>query len=143
MSPLNGDSDCCWRALSEEVIGGIKEWRLRHPKATLREIGAAVDQQPPRFRVCMLPATTFGLPVAGIFAASPVTAGWCDTPEGAPTPRSPGLAAVRLLSVDRPRLFPESSGGRATPGQDHGVAPAPFGGTFTWLFAGICGTVHC
>jgi hypothetical protein len=131
MSSLNGDFDCCRRALSEEVIGGIKKWRLQYPKATLREIGVAVDQRPAQFRACMLPATTFVLPVARIFAASPVTAGWCATPKGAPVPRSPGLAAGRLLSVDRPRLFPESSRGQATSGQDHGVAPAPLGGTVT------------
>ena len=29
-----------WRELSEAVIVGMKEWRLQHPKATLREIEA-------------------------------------------------------------------------------------------------------
>jgi len=27
-----------WRTLSEEILSGMKEWRLAHPKATLREI---------------------------------------------------------------------------------------------------------
>jgi hypothetical protein len=27
-----------WRTLSEEILCGMKEWRLAHPKATLREI---------------------------------------------------------------------------------------------------------
>jgi YgiT-type zinc finger domain-containing protein len=36
--------DARWRALAEEVIVGMKEWRLRHPKATLREIETALDE---------------------------------------------------------------------------------------------------
>lgn len=27
-----------WRELSEEVLSGMKEWRLAHPSATFREI---------------------------------------------------------------------------------------------------------
>lgn len=34
-----------WRRLSEEVITGMKEWRQAHPKATLREIEAALDER--------------------------------------------------------------------------------------------------
>ena len=34
-----------WRALAEEVLVGIKEWRLQHPKASLREIEAALDER--------------------------------------------------------------------------------------------------
>jgi len=48
MSPLNGDFDGRWRALSE------KEWCLQHPKAPLQEIEAAVNQQLAQFRACML-----------------------------------------------------------------------------------------
>jgi hypothetical protein len=35
------DLDTRWRQLSEEVITGMKEWRLQHPRATFREIEAA------------------------------------------------------------------------------------------------------
>lgn len=34
-----------WHVLTEEVITGMKEWRLAHPKATLKEIEEEVDQQ--------------------------------------------------------------------------------------------------
>ncbi len=32
-----------WRQLAEEVILGIKEWRLQHPRATFTEIEQAMD----------------------------------------------------------------------------------------------------
>jgi uncharacterized protein YPO0396 len=33
-----------WRQLSEEVITGMAEWREQHPRATLSEIEAALDE---------------------------------------------------------------------------------------------------
>jgi hypothetical protein len=32
-----------WRQLAEEVILGMKEWRLQHPRATLTEMEEALD----------------------------------------------------------------------------------------------------
>ena len=32
-----------WQQLAAEVLGGMKEWRLQHPQATLQEIEAALD----------------------------------------------------------------------------------------------------
>jgi hypothetical protein len=55
MAPIHVDFEGRWRALSEEVIVGINEWRLQHPKATLEEIEAAVDERLARFRARMLP----------------------------------------------------------------------------------------
>jgi hypothetical protein len=39
------DFGALWRELSEEIVAGIQEWRLQHPKAALREIEAAVDER--------------------------------------------------------------------------------------------------
>jgi YgiT-type zinc finger domain-containing protein len=47
-------SDAAWREASEEVIVGMTEWRLQHPKATLREIEAALDERLARLRAKML-----------------------------------------------------------------------------------------
>jgi hypothetical protein len=33
-----------WEALSQDVLTGMREWRLQHPKATLREIERALDE---------------------------------------------------------------------------------------------------
>jgi YgiT-type zinc finger domain-containing protein len=43
-----------WQELSEEVVMGMKEWRLQHPQATLREIEAALDERLGRLRARML-----------------------------------------------------------------------------------------
>jgi len=43
-----------WRAQGEDVISGMLEWRLQHPKATFREIEAEVDQRLAEMRVKML-----------------------------------------------------------------------------------------
>jgi hypothetical protein len=34
-----------WRQLSEEIMAGIQERRLQHPKATLRKIEAAINER--------------------------------------------------------------------------------------------------
>src|SRR5262245_8368583 len=43
-----------WEALSHEILTGMHEWRLSHPKATLREIEVALDEQLSRLRARML-----------------------------------------------------------------------------------------
>lgn len=46
--------DSQWRALAEQALTGMAEWRLQHPKATFREIEAAVDERLARLRARML-----------------------------------------------------------------------------------------
>jgi len=48
------DLDTRWHELTEEVITGMKEWRLQHPKATFREIETALDQRLAHVRARML-----------------------------------------------------------------------------------------
>lgn len=43
-----------WEELSAEILSGMREWRLSHPKATLREIEEALDQHWYRLRARML-----------------------------------------------------------------------------------------
>jgi hypothetical protein len=43
-----------WRELAEDVLSGMQEWRLQHPKATLREIEAVLDERLSRVRARML-----------------------------------------------------------------------------------------
>ncbi len=43
-----------WRELAEEAMVGMKEWRLQHPKATLVEIEAALDERLEKVRARML-----------------------------------------------------------------------------------------
>ena len=34
----NEPEDLSWETLSAEILSGMREWRLQHPKATMREI---------------------------------------------------------------------------------------------------------
>ena len=47
------DLDARWHKVAEEVMTGMKEWRLQHPKATFREIEAALDEGLARLRARM------------------------------------------------------------------------------------------
>ena len=51
---IKADFDARWRALSEEVLSEMKEWRLQHPRATLSEMEAALDERLARQRARML-----------------------------------------------------------------------------------------
>lgn len=46
-----------WRVLSAELISGIAEWRLQHPKASFREIETEVDHRLSVLRAKMLSDT--------------------------------------------------------------------------------------
>ena len=43
-----------WQELSGEIVTGMAEWRQQHPKATMREIEAALDERLERLRAKML-----------------------------------------------------------------------------------------
>lgn len=51
---IKADFDAQWRELSEQVLSGMKEWRLQHPRATLREMEVALDEQLAKQRARML-----------------------------------------------------------------------------------------
>jgi hypothetical protein len=48
------DMDARWHELAEDVMTGMKEWRMHHPQATFREIEAALDERLARLRARML-----------------------------------------------------------------------------------------
>ncbi len=43
-----------WNVASEDVVSGMIEWRVQHPKATLQEIEDAVDERLGRLRKRMV-----------------------------------------------------------------------------------------
>ena len=51
---MRTDFDAQWEQLAEEVMSGMKEWRLQHPRASLREIESALDERLGRMRARML-----------------------------------------------------------------------------------------
>ena len=46
-----------WNGMSAEIMAGVAEWRAAHPKATLREIEAEIDQQLAGLRAKMITDT--------------------------------------------------------------------------------------
>jgi hypothetical protein len=50
----SGELEAQWRELSEDVMTGMAEWRMQHPKATLQEIETAIDERLGRLRARML-----------------------------------------------------------------------------------------
>lgn len=46
-----------WQELSQAAITGMVEWRVQHPRATMREIEAALDERMARVRAKMLEDT--------------------------------------------------------------------------------------
>lgn len=53
-----------WAKQIEAVVGGVRAWRAAHPRATFREIAAAVDAELNGVRAQMLAEATASSPVA-------------------------------------------------------------------------------
>ena len=51
---MREDFDARWHELAEEVMSGMKEWRLQHPRATMKEIEQALDERLGRMRARLL-----------------------------------------------------------------------------------------
>jgi predicted RNA-binding Zn-ribbon protein involved in translation (DUF1610 family) len=59
-----------WRALSEEVITGLAEWRGQQPRAPLQESEAALDERLAPVRARMLQDTALASAVTDLRALS-------------------------------------------------------------------------
>jgi len=66
---MRSDFDGRWHELAEEVMSGMKEWRLQHPKATLREMEVALDERLGQMRARMLADLALASAAADIQAA--------------------------------------------------------------------------
>jgi YgiT-type zinc finger domain-containing protein len=53
-----------WQELSEEVLVGMKDWRVQHPKATFQEIEEALDERLGRLRARMLEDVALASPAS-------------------------------------------------------------------------------
>jgi RNA polymerase-binding transcription factor DksA len=61
--------DARWQELAEEVLTGMKEWRLQHPKAKLSEIEQALDERLAKVRTRLLQDLALASAAADIQAA--------------------------------------------------------------------------
>ena len=92
---MKADFGARWRALSEAVENEMKAWRLQHPRATLSEMEAALDEQLDRQRARMLEDLALASEVADLSLLPPEerpTCSHCGTPLG---PRGKGERRLR------------------------------------------------
>lgn len=76
---MNEDFDAKWDELAEEVMSGMKEWRLQHPKATLRQIEQALDERLAKMRARMLQDAALASAAADIKEAQEAERPVCPT----------------------------------------------------------------
>ena len=66
-----------WRQLCAEAISGMAEWRTQHPKATLSEIEAALDERLGRVRARMLEDTALASQATDLRTVAPADRPLC------------------------------------------------------------------
>jgi RNase P subunit RPR2 len=101
-----------WRALSEEILLGMKEWRRQHPKATLREIEEEVSKQMSRLGAQMMQDV----------AQSSTATDWTSQPR-AKAPRCPQCGTALVSRGKRRRRLQSSGGAEVELLRSYGTCP--------------------
>jgi YgiT-type zinc finger domain-containing protein len=108
-----------WRELSEEVLTGMKEWRLAHPQATFSEIEAALDERLGRLRARMLQDA----------ALASTAAEWAEA-EGEARPFCPECGTPLVSRGKEKRGLQTQGGQEVVLERSYGVCPACGAGLF-------------
>ena len=116
---MRKDIDQSWRELSEEVMSGMKEWRLQHPRATLTDIEAALDERLARMRARILEDA----------ALASAAADWRSTAETA-VPTCSKCGQPLQARGSHPRQVQTHGGQTLTLLREYGVCPACGTGLF-------------
>ena len=66
---MRSDFDADWDELAEEVLSGMKEWRMQHATATLQQIEAVLDERLGKMRARMLQDAALASAAADLKAA--------------------------------------------------------------------------
>jgi RNase P subunit RPR2 len=101
-----------WRALSEEILFGLKAWREQHPKATLLEIEEEVSRQMSRL----------GAQVIQDAAQSSEASDWTSQPSTEP-PRCPQCGTALVSRGKRRRRLQSSGGAQVELVRSYGTCP--------------------
>lgn len=117
---MRQDFDRQWIGLGKEILLGIKEWRIQHPRATLKEIEVAIDERLAVLRARMLADA----------ALASAAAGWEEEAE-ADQPVCPRCGAKLKQYGTREERHLETHGGQEVKlVREYGVCPACGAGLF-------------
>ena len=108
-----------WEALSQDVLTGMREWRLQHPKATLREIELALDEHFAGLRARMLQD----------MALQSVASDWKEAAR-ADRPVCASCGTPLILRGKRPRQLKTAGGQEITLQRSYGRCPTCKTGLF-------------
>ena len=108
-----------WHQLTQEVMSGMRDWRLEHPKATLREIETELDARLNRMRARML---------ENLALASAAT-DWTDAP-AADQPTCPDCGQPLQLRGSDIRTLQTQGGQELQLERQYGTCPACGAGLF-------------
>ncbi len=103
---MRTDFDEQWEGLAAEVLSGMKEWRLQHPKASLREIEGALDERLGKMRARMLQDAALASAAANLKAAGATEEARCRECGGKLEERAVGVRHLltqqnQLLELER------------------------------------------
>lgn len=101
-----------WATLSEEVVTGMRDWRVQHPRATLREIEEELDGRLARVRVRLL----------ADLALQSRAAAWSAAP-AAQWPSCPQCGSAWAPRGTHPRRLKTHGGQELTLPRTYGVCP--------------------
>lgn len=112
-------NDSLWQQLTQTVTAEMRNWRLAHPKATLREIELELDTRLNRMRARLLEDLS-GTSSAADWAAAPV----------AEVPRCAECEHPLQDAGAKPRVLQTHGGQELTLERSYGVCPACGAGLF-------------
>jgi hypothetical protein len=116
---MNEAQEKQWRELSEEVLSGMKEWRLAHPKATFREIEDAVAERMSRLEAKLVEGT----------AQESQQRKWSQQPE-AEQPRCPVCELILRERGEQTRTLQGRGGKNIRLKREYGTCPNCGAGLF-------------
>lgn len=116
---MTDDHDQDARAIGEDIVSGLWEWRLQHPTATLAAIEAAVDTRLARLRARLLQDAALASPAAD----------WSSTPEDE-RPTCPHCRTPLVARGKQPRRLQAAGGRDLVLDRTYGVCPTCGGGLF-------------
>ena len=108
-----------WTDVSDDMLSGVYEWRLQHPKATLTELEAAIDERLARLRTKLLHDAALASPAAD----------WHNAPADE-RPRCPRCRTPLQLRGTQPRTLQTHGGRDLVLERSYGVCPTCQAGLF-------------